>query len=131
VIRRWTAPAAATISITGTLRHEPTQGDGIRAFIISSRHGTLLTADVHHRDIPMAVPSLTVSRGDTIDFLVDIRNELNSDQFLWSPHISAENTTWRADHDFSGPATPPPDFLDPWAQYAQVLLLANEFSFTD
>jgi hypothetical protein len=131
VIRRWTAPASATISITGTLRHEPAEGDGIRAFIISSRHGTLLTADVHHRDIPMAVPSLTVSRGDTIDFLVDIRNDLNSDQFLWSPHISNSDATWGADLDFSGPDTPPPDLLEPWAQYAQVLLLSNEFSFTD
>jgi hypothetical protein len=131
VVRRWTAPISATITITGTLRHEPAEGDGIRAFIISSRHGTLLTADVHHRDLPTAVPSLTVTKGDTIDFLVDIRNELNSDQFLWSPHISTADAAWRADQDFSGPATTPPDFLDPWAQYAQVLLLANEFSFTD
>jgi hypothetical protein len=40
-IRRWMAPFDGRVSIKATLRHEHTQGDGIRAFLVSSRGGVL------------------------------------------------------------------------------------------
>ena len=129
-IRRWTAPRAATISISGTLIHEPAEGDGVRAFVLSSRHGTVASASVHHGRAELSVRSLAVEAGDTLDFLVDIGGGLGYDQFLWNPVITADATTWEAARGFSGPgmSTQP---LDPWEQYAHVLLLTNEFAFVD
>lgn len=44
--------------------------------------------------------------------------------------IGACGWPWEAKAEFIGP-TPAPDYLEPWEQYAQVLLLANEFAFVD
>jgi hypothetical protein len=76
------------------------------------------------------VGSLNVEAGDTLDFLVDIGAGLGYDQFLWNPVITCDSTTWEASRGFSGPgnSTQP---LNPWEQYAHVLLLTNEFAFVD
>ncbi len=51
-------------------------------------------------------------------------------KFLWAPVITADGAKWDARAEFTGPM-PPPALLTPWEQYAQVLLLANEFAFVD
>jgi hypothetical protein len=130
VVRRWTAPHAAVIAIRGKLRHEPEQGDGVRAFVSSSRHGRLAEAIVHHGEAELQAEGIAVAAGDAIDFVVDIRDVLNSDQFRWEPEIVANPGGWHAKKDFTGPQ-PRPDYLEPWAQYGQVLMLANEFCHTD
>ena len=131
-IRRWIAPLDAAISIAGEIIHEPDVGDGIRARIVSSRDGELKSVTVLHGRADMAVPRVEFRQGDTLDFIVDIRDGLNSDQFLWAPTIANSDTaTWDAKKDFAGPLPPKVQLLDPWPQYVQVLLLANEFSFVD
>jgi hypothetical protein len=55
---------------------------------------------------------------------------LNNDQFLWSPVIQGDSQKWDAREEFDGPR-PAPHYLTAWEQYAQVLLLANEFAFVD
>ena len=130
-IRRWTAPQDAIVSISGELVHEPEVGDGIRAFVVSSRHGELKAATVHHSREPMSATGIDVKQGDTIDFIVDIRDGLNSDQFLWSPAIACTGAIWDAKKEFRGPLPANAQPLKPWEQYAHVLLLANEFSFVD
>ncbi|MCC7377329.1 MAG: DUF1553 domain-containing protein [Verrucomicrobiales bacterium] len=129
-VRRWTAPVDAVIRIAGKLLHEPEQGDGVRAFLSSSRHGELKFATVHHAEAAMEVEAVTVKRGDTVDFIVDIGGTLNSDQFKWAPVISSPTATWNARQNFTGP-TPRPNYLTPWEQLVQVLLLSNEFAFVD
>ena len=129
-VRRWTAPRKAIVNIAGRLKHEPEQGDGIRALVISSRHGELKSANVHKTNVEMNVENVAVEAGDTIDFIVDIGDNLNSDQFLWEPVIVTAERRWEAKPEFTGPM-PAPDYLEPWEQYAQVLLLANEFAFVD
>ena len=72
------------------------------------------------------------------DFVVDIREGLNSDQFLWSPKVMLHSNTglgtatsenaWNAEFEFRGP---PSQLLNRWGQLAQVLMLANEFMFVD
>jgi hypothetical protein len=84
--------------------------------------------------LEMSSSRVEVRQGDTLDFVVDIGGTLNSDQFLWAPIISTVEagpaTTWNAKQEFTGPAATKQQ-LEPWQQYAQVLLLANEFSFVD
>jgi hypothetical protein len=70
-----------------------------------------------------------VKKGDTIDFIVDGRNDPESDDFSWAPKITSEDKkSWSATADFRGPQ---PERLNAWEQYAQVLLQTNEFAFVD
>ncbi len=131
-VRRWVAPHDATIQIRSRLVHEVAAGDGVRAYLSSSRQGLLHTAEVHHSEARVDLDALDVKAGDTVDFVVDIRDNLNSDQFLWAP-VLVETTnenpkTWDARVDFNGIPAPS---LDPWEQLAQVLLMANEFTFIE
>ena len=69
--------------------------------------------------------------GETIDFVVDGRSNSSFDSFTWSPvvrRIAPAPVEWKATAGFQGPPTPP---LNPWEEYAQVLLLTNEFMFVD
>ena len=134
-IRRWTAPRSMTVKIVSDLTHEPNVGDGVHAAIISSRSGVLMEADVFHDTVSMAVEKLQVDEGDTIDFLVDIGEGLNSDQYLWAPRIiefdeanANGDSYWDAVEHFRG--TPFKE-LDPWVALAQVLISSNEFIFID
>mgnify|MGYP003349859221 CR=1 FL=1 len=87
---------------------------------------------------------LAVKAGDTIDFIVDFRANLNSDEFKWSPVLTELNTAaaapgaapvlvkeWDAKKDFRGVDVPAQPALKPWEQLVQVLLSANEFSYVD
>jgi hypothetical protein len=139
-IRRWTAPASGTVKITGNVEHLSDQGDGIRARIISSRSGEAGSWVVQNGKQSGAIAELAVRQGDTIDFVVEPQADENSDGFSWTPAVtlvrvdadakSVVNRHWEAKRDFRGKR----EFLqplDPWQQYAQVLLSANEFVFVD
>jgi hypothetical protein len=139
-----------TINIQSMLVHEPEPGDGIRAFIVSSRTGVLASTVIHQAKQQPAVAGIAVEAGETLDFLVDIREQLNSDQFLWSielreavpskdaganggspdttPLPSPSAVTWSSTADF--PKAPNPE-LTPLQQLAQILLCSNEFLFVD
>jgi hypothetical protein len=133
IIRRWTAPEAMTIQVSSEFRHEPAAGDGVRAFVVSSRSGRLQSATVHQQTVPLNVETLTVDRGETIDFVVDINEVLNSDQFLWRIQIqpreaTGETRSWDSEKDFTVNTTLR---LTPMEQLAQVLFCSNEFLFVD
>ena len=82
----------------------------------------------------MTAPAVEVRKGDTIDFVVDIRAVLNSDQYTWATVVvevkpgNGPGTVWKAKDEFGGPVRPQ---LGPWEQLAQALLIANEFCFVD
>lgn len=132
VVRRWIAPQDSSYTVTSTLIHEPEAGDGIRVFISHSSQGLLRFAALHHSKTVLNVEALPMKTGETLDFIVDIRDGLNSDQFLWSPKIdtavSGGVQSWDAQKDFTGPAAAS---LSPWQQLAQTLMLTNEFVFLD
>jgi hypothetical protein len=137
-IRRWVAPRDATISISGTIKHEHKEGDGIEAGIVSSRSGVLGTWKLHDSKADAKVESLEVKQGDTIDFFVNFNEGLNHDEFVWAPKIKmakgesgAESKGWDAQKEFGGPPAPLPKPLTAWEEYVQVLLLSNEFVFVD
>ncbi|MCB1212341.1 MAG: hypothetical protein KDK97_23665, partial [Verrucomicrobiales bacterium] len=138
VIRRWIAPQDGMYGITSKLIHEPTAGDGIRAFIGHSSRGLLRSCQIHHSSEQLDLNPIALAKGESLDFVVDIRDGLNSDQFLWSPKItstapaplggSGESLSWSASTDFRLTGS---DSLTPWQQLTQTLLLANEFVFID
>jgi hypothetical protein len=141
VVRRWTAPQEGSYAINSTLIHQPEAGDGIRAFISHSGRGLLRSTRLHQATEELNVEALPMQQGDTVDFIVDINEGLNSDQFLWSPKVTAVpataaagatdavlSETWDALKDFTGLAAQP---LNGWQQLAQTLMLTNEFVFVD
>jgi hypothetical protein len=131
VIRRWTSPAAGVIAIEGALRHaQPAVpfGDGVRARIVSSRHGELASWVVNGTTAETKLGGVKAEAGDTIDFIVDSRQDPENDGFTWAPQIKLGEQTWNAKDDFAGPAVKP---LTAWERYAQVLFETIEFAFVD
>lgn len=102
----------------------------MRGFIVHSRLGELKVASVHQASAVMAVTGMEIKVGDVLDFIVDIGGTLGYDQFLWAPIIKTRDANWNALAEFGGRASHAPH-LTPWEQYAQVLLLSNEFAFLD
>ncbi len=134
VVRRWIAPRDGIYAITSTVIHEPAAGDGIRTFVSHSGRGLLLSATLSQSTASLNLAPMPMSAGDALDFIVDIRDGLNSDQFLWAPKITLAGTggaaagPWDAEKDFVDTSLA---LLDRWQQLAQVLMLANEFTFLD
>ena len=135
-IRRWVAPRALAVSIAGKAAHRPKEGNGIHARIVSSRAGSLWDAAIHDKDAKAEVKDVRVEPGDTIDFVVDCKGDITSDEFEWAPVIreaaaEGEGAEWDAKKDFGGRPPPPPRPLSAWEMVAQALILSNEFVFVD
>ena len=135
-IRRWTAPMKGWVSVSAILEHSADQGDGVVGRIVSSRQGSLGSWKVFHGKASTDVQRLEIHRGETLDFVVEPGSNENSDSFQWAPVIQRLEPTglgsndWKAERDFAGRQNLPIP-LDPWQQFAQVLLSANEFVFVD
>ena len=122
-----------TVSIRSHLKQEAAPGDGIRAFVVSSRAGLLQSASVHQSETDLNVEAIDVEAGETIDFVVDIGDVLNSDQYFWQATIAPvagrpDDAIWDSRLDFTVDTVSP---LNEWEQLAQVLLCTNEFLFVD
>ena len=138
-IRRWVAPVSGTLSIEGQLRHGSDKGNGIAGYVVSSRADIVWTGHVHNGAIDTNAASIPVEKGDTLDLVVASAGDTGWDGFEWHPRLWLTDTPeedilkreWLTRIDFAGPAPAPPEPLRPWEQYAQVLLLTNEFMFVD
>ena len=133
-VRRWTAPRDGSFQVEGILRHVPEQGDGVRARLVSSRHGIVGTWSVHHGDVETSIDPLTLKAGDTIDLVVDFQGTILHDEHEWpisirdtaaQPDGDLTNAVWNSQSGFHGEAS------DPWLDYVHSLLMTNEFVFID
>lgn len=91
VIRRFTSPVDATLSIDGVLSQTGQLGDGVGGYIVHSRTGQLayysLTGKTRTTDTKIG--KVEVKKGDTIDFIVDNGGKGNTigDDFRWIPTL--------------------------------------------
>jgi hypothetical protein len=142
VVRRWVSPVDGVVSVNGPIKHEHPEGQGIRAFAISSRSGLLGKWVLHNQSAEVKFEDVEVKKGDTIDFVVSIHETLNNNDFLWSPIIrmtgpsairdaNGYSREWNAQREFGGKPAQDTKPLTAWEKYAQVLLLSNEFLFVD
>ncbi len=137
VIRRWTAPYASEFNIEGKLKHSSDSGDGIRAFVVSSRDGVIDSWDLLDGAFDVNASGIELEAGDTLDFVVNARENVSHDSFDWrvkirtpqSPLLS-DRRYWDSREDFEGPQDPIP-VLSPVARLSQVLLMSNELVFVD
>jgi hypothetical protein len=134
IVRRWKARQSMIIDIESIISHEVAEGDGIRAWVIHNGQRVLFEQKVHRSQAECRLKAVSVHQGDTIDFVVDIADTLNSDQHLWAPKIQradldasqSSEGRWDSQVDFRGPETAK---LTPLAQWIQVLLMSNEAAF--
>ncbi len=139
VIRRWISPVDSKVAVVGELYHYSSAGDGVKGYIISSRSGILWQGDVQDGMLPTVADESEIRAGDTIDLVVECKENDQEDLFRWHPRIylTGDNASqfarqdWISRFDFEGPPPAPPVPLAPWEQYAQVLLMSNEFIFVD
>jgi hypothetical protein len=135
-IRRWTAPAAGTLRIEGSLECPAAEGNGVVGRIVSSSRGRMGEFAAVHGAAKTTVESVLVAAGDTIDFIVDCNGDNSHDTFSWRTTLRLERSdgaveSWNSHDGIEGPQPPAPDPLDRWGQLAQVLLMSNEFMFVD
>ncbi|MBS0264178.1 MAG: DUF1553 domain-containing protein, partial [Planctomycetes bacterium] len=136
VIRRWRAKRAGVVKVVATLSHASEMGDGIRGHIVSSRRGQLGEWTAQHGQVETNLEQVEVEEGDLLDFVVDCRANESYDGFGWAPTIElvaqdgSATLRYEAAVDFRGPQ-PLPQKLSVLEQYAQALLLTNEFVFVD
>lgn len=108
-IRRWTAPRDGIVTATGQLKHPSENGDGVRGRIISSRTGLAGQWDAKTNEVATNAVAMAVQAGDTLDFLTDCRENVNSDSFEWRVRLELADAaskiieTWDSTTDFHGP----------------------------
>ncbi len=111
-IRRWTAAFTGEISVSGELSRSSEAGDGVRGSVVSSRTGVVLTWQIKNGKVATPVDRLAVTKGETIDFVVDCIENENSDSFGWAPTVRllgkpsdpAMAVEWSAQAQFLAPA---------------------------
>ncbi len=107
-VRRWIAPAGGVLTISGKLSHGSPNGDGVRGRIVSSRNGLAGTWMAQNNGADTPVANLMIEGGDTIDFITDARENVNSDSFTWSVELALHRDSklvakWDSIGGFHGP----------------------------
>ncbi len=131
-IRRWTVPRDMSIQIRSKLSRKSARCDGIRAIIIGSAVGEVKSATISQKSSEFNVDALPLKAGETIDFLVTIPKDVNSDEYQWTATLKEIGTDspalWNFQTDYHKKPSPE---LTPRQQLAQVLFCSNEFLFVD
>ncbi len=140
VIRRWTAPQDASISIAAQLSPKDAKL-GVAGHIVSNLRGELCSYDTKSGKVNTNLGKIDVKKGETIDFVVESLDAKNPAGFQWSPTIALteresaeqaqEKYEWHAQSEFAGPPPPPLKGMNPWEKYAQAMLLSNELVFVN
>jgi hypothetical protein len=112
-IRRWIAPRDGTVSISGQLRHGSDKGDGVRGRIVLGGAGKAGEWVAQNGEAKTPVAQTAVRQGETIDFVVDCRENTGYDGFAWSVEIAFQPTgdepsVWKSDAGMRGPSSEPP-----------------------
>ena len=146
-IRRWTAPegAAGLYLVKGRLVPSKMAdvGDGFDIYIVSSRDGVIkhFPYEGDTDRVEVRAEKIKVEVGDSIDLVVVSRENNQFDDFTWSPIVYEIGMNsdgglfgikpWLGAEAFNRSVPQWAGAMDPWQQFAQVLLITNEFMFVD
>jgi hypothetical protein len=135
LIRRWVAPFAGRVAISGLLEQNFENGcrkcEGVQGIVVSSRSGKAGSWAAGQNRTDTNVNELVVQRGDTIDFIADASKGGSGNGFKWMVTIKPLDGAagdWNSQRDFRQPYV---GVLSAWERYAQVLLAAAEFLMID
>ncbi len=132
-IRRWVADQDCKINIASRIEHASKNGDGVIGHIIVGSQ-SMASEHVHHGKRPIDTGAITLKAGESLNFVADCGADESHDSFTWKitmhQHVDGAGIrTWRSTDDFS--AAPAAARITPMEQFAQTLLLTNEFMFVD
>ncbi len=131
VVRRWTAPRDGKLRISGQLKHESKDGDGVRSTILVDGVHELGQWTAAGSESKTETSLMMVQAGQTIDFITDCIGGSSHDSFRWQVRLRYQDgnrETFQSEKELPTPPKPP---LDRWQQLAQALLASNEFAFVD
>lgn len=88
-VKKWVAPRAGNIDISGVIQKTDSRGDGVEASVFKNTTllwGSAVTseADVH----PTGLTDIHVEAGDVIYFVVQANGSMDYDETLWNPEIT-------------------------------------------
>ncbi len=135
---RWTSPDDGVVSVTGTLKHSPHQGDGIQATLYGPV-GKVKHWKAHQNKTETNVKNILVKKGEQLNFVVDFNSQNGWDSYRWSPVIILKTSKKKNRQRFSSKDSFPKTTqkkktlqkYGAWERYAQVLLMSNEFLFIE
>jgi Protein of unknown function (DUF1549)/Protein of unknown function (DUF1553)/Planctomycete cytochrome C len=130
-IRRWIAPRTGKLKITGTLKHESDQGDGVRASIVVNEHVGIGQWTASKNQAKTDPDLMLVQAGHKIDFVTDCIGNQDNDGFKWRirlKYLDGAEEAFDSNKELPEPINSP---LNSWQQLAQALLASNEFAFVD
>jgi RHS repeat-associated protein len=93
-VRKWVAPRAGTVHVTGQVRKgDTTGGSGVNAKVLLNA-STLFNQDIAYNDgVGYAVDlTVTVAAGDAVYFRVNANGNTNNDSTAWDPTIEYQST---------------------------------------
>jgi hypothetical protein len=127
-VRRWVAPASGTLRIRSEIDHPSDQGDGVRGRILSAEQ-VHATAHVFHGKARLD-REFAIQAGQIVDFVIDCVAHESFDSCNWSPTLTLHADgkqigSWDSSVEFAGPSH------QARAEFAQILLMSNEFMFID
>lgn len=112
-IRRLTVPAEGTMKVTGAISRPAANGDGVRARIVSSRRGLIGEWKSLGGSVETPAEIHDVVPGETLDFVVDCVETVESDSFAWTVVVSLQGPdgkslgSWNSEQSLYPPATSP------------------------
>ena len=130
-VRRWTASADMQVRVSGSLAHPQKDGDGVIGWICKNGKPVTEQSKVHDNKSPIKLDSLTVEKGDTLDFIVDSNQSISSDSFEWMCEIKDVGDSTRLFRSKRMFVPPQPSPTNATQQLIQALLMTNEFCFID
>ena len=89
-IRRWLVPEDGELTISGTLQHYSENGDGVRARLLGPT-GIQSQWLAKHAAIATDVNRFVVTKGQTLDFVLDCLEHETSDSFSWQVTLTLQS----------------------------------------
>jgi len=136
VIRRLRVFDEGSVSLSGSLIHKNSAGNGVRAVMM---HNGRMVGEWRSHNASLSTESLSIELKpkDTIELVVDpIEKNPDNDSFEWPVVLAfkargAREETIDSVQKFSGSAKPLKVEFDVWDSLAQILLMSNEFMYVD
>lgn len=104
-VRKWVAPKAGSISITGIAKKDSVGGDGVAVYIKKNSNtifGPVTIDGNNTTGISTNVSQVNVDAGDAIYFVVNMKGDITSDATIWDPTITmTTQNSWTAFDSFS------------------------------